>query len=135
VQHTLFIVALNLYNALMSRRFRQSLTHAVHGIRLVWKDEANFRIQTFCALLILILLFAFQFSYAESAVVLFAVMSVLGAEMFNTLIEDLLNIIEPKHHTSVGKMKDMMAGIVLLFSVGAAVIGLLVFLHHFSPLW
>lgn len=116
----------------MSRRFLRSLTHALHGIRQVWREEANFRIQSFFAVVICVMLIVFRFSYSEAAIVVFSIMMVLGAEMFNTLVEDLLNVIEPKHHKSVGKMKDMMAGVVLLMSVGAVAVGTLVFAHHFG---
>jgi diacylglycerol kinase len=116
----------------MHRRFLSSLSHAFRGIRLVWKEEQNFRIQSAVALLVTVALLAFGFSYSESAIIIFAMMLVLGGEMFNTLVENLLDVIEPRHHASVGKMKDMMAGVVLLLSVGAAVVGALVFLHHFE---
>jgi undecaprenol kinase len=120
------------YDERMTRRFLRSLTHALHGIRQVWREEANFRIQSFFAVVICVMLIIFRFSYSEAAIIVFSMMMVLGAEMFNTLVEDLLNIIEPKHHKSVGKMKDMMAGVVLLMSVGAVVVGALVFAHHFG---
>ena len=116
----------------MKYDFLRSLGHAVQGICQVWRDEKNFRIQSCVALMIIALLLIFRFSFAEAAVVIFSVILVLGGEMFNTLVEDLLNVIEPKHHASVGKMKDMMAGIVLVLSSGCALIGALVFLHHFE---
>ncbi len=116
----------------MSQRFLKSLSHAVHGVRQVWRQEPNFRIQSAFATAILFLLYFLGFSYSESAIIVFAMMLVLGAEMFNTLVEDLLDVIEPEHHVSVGKMKDMMAGVVLLMSCGSVVVGLLVVLHHFN---
>ena len=109
------------------------MRHALRGIHFTWKEEVNFRLQSVAAALVIACLFVFEFSYSESAIILFSIMLVLGAEMFNTLVEDLLNIIEPNHHTSVGKMKDMMAGIVLLMATGALIVGALVFLHHFVP--
>ncbi len=118
----------------MRHRFLRSLSHALRGIGQVWKEEPNFRIQSAAAILIVIALIVFQFSFSESAIILFAIMLVLGGEMFNTLVEDLLNVIEPEHHASVKKMKDMMAGIVLLLSCGAGIVGVLVFFHHFSSL-
>jgi diacylglycerol kinase len=118
----------------MTRRFLRSLSHACRGVRQVWKEEPNFRMQTAAAAAIVVFLVAFGFTYSESAIIIFAIMLVLGAEMFNTLVEDLLNVIEPRHHASVGKMKDMMAGIVLVLSVGSGIVGAFVFLHHFTLL-
>ena len=128
----LFIRVATRYPERMTRRFWKSLSHALRGIRQVWKEEPNFRIQLCIAAAVCIALIWFDFTYSESAIVLFSMMMVLGAEMFNTLIEHLLDIIEPNHHASVGRMKDMMAGIVLLLSVGAVVIGVLIFFRHFG---
>jgi diacylglycerol kinase len=116
----------------MQRRFLVSLSHALRGIGYVWKEEINFRIQTAAGIAVLLALIAFRFTYSEAAIIIFAMMLVLGGEMFNTLVEDLLDVIQPEHHRSVGRMKDMMAGVVLLLSIGAALVGLLVFLHHFE---
>jgi len=45
----------------------------------------------------------------------------LGAEIFNTAFEKLLDHLAPEEHPEVGKIKDLLAGGVLIFS-GIAVI-------------
>ena len=59
--------------------------------------------------------------------VTFAVTSVLAAEAFNTAIETLADALAPERDPLVGRAKDLAAAGVLLASVGAAVVGLLVF--------
>lgn len=129
----LFLVPRLVYHGGMLTRFLRSLSHALHGVRTVWKEEPNFRLQSVTAVAVLAFLAYFRFTYSESAIIVFSMMLVLGAEMFNTLVEDLLDVIEPEHHASVGKMKDMMAGVVLLMSCGAVLVGVLVAAHHFRP--
>lgn len=115
----------------MKQNLFRSLGHALRGLRLVWREELNFRIQTMAALAVVLFLIAFRFSLLESAIILVTILLVLAAEMFNTLLENVLDVIEPEHHASVGRMKDMMAGVVLLLSIGSCVIGAAVVGYHF----
>jgi len=117
----------------MPSQFIQSARHAVRGIGFVWKEERNFRLHlcgTFVALLTAII---FDFSLLEVSLIIVAILLVLGTEILNTLVEDLLNKVEPNHDPVVGKLKDMMAGIVLINSLGALIIGILTVVHHLRP--
>ena len=115
------------------QRFSRSLRHALRGLAHVWKGELNFRIQLFCAVFVIAIMVWYGFTYIEVAFVLLAMIMVLAGEVFNTLLEDILDVIEPGHHTTVGKLKDMMAGVVLVLAGGALTIGIIVALHHFTP--
>lgn len=72
-----------------------------------------------------------DFSLIELALILFACLLVLGSEVINTFVEDILDEIHPDHHSVIGKAKDMMAGLVLLHSIGGMLIGVAVFSGHF----
>jgi diacylglycerol kinase len=74
---------------------------------------------------------AMSFSFVESGFVVVAITLVLGSEILNTILEDTANELEPNHHSFIGKIKDMMAAVVLINSLAALVIGALVFYHHF----
>ena len=117
----------------MVKRFAWSLSHAVRGLRTVWKEEHNFRIQTACGTLVLGGAALLGFSTLEIAALVIAVTLVLVGEVLNTAVEDLLNALPPHPSPAVGKIKDMMAGFVLVHSLGAAVIGALGAAHHFLP--
>lgn len=116
------------------RKFATSAGHALRGLRFVWKEEQNFRIQLLCATGVVLFMIFWKFTYVEMGFILFAIALVLTAEVINTIVEDALNLVEPNHHPTVGKLKDMMAGIVLVTSVLALVIGVLTGLHHFSQI-
>jgi diacylglycerol kinase len=105
--------------------------HAVRGLRSVWNEEANFRIHCVAAALVLVGATMFGFSFMEICVLFFAILLVLGAEILNTVIEDAYDALHPEHHRVVGKVKDMMAGLVLLNATGAAIIGVITVFHHF----
>jgi diacylglycerol kinase (ATP) len=66
-------------------------------------------------------------STLEWALVALSVASVWAAELFNTAIETLTNLVSPGYHPLAGKAKDVAAGAVLLAALGALVVGGLVF--------
>ena len=71
--------------------------------------------------------FYFRLSGLEWALVALAVAGVWSAELFNTAIETLTNLVSPGYHPLAGKAKDVAAGAVLLAALGALVVGGLVF--------
>lgn len=110
----------------------KSFTFALAGIKTVWKEEGNFKIQTVLAFLVLVFIFYFKFSLIESALIVLTIVLVLASEMVNTAIEDLCNRVETNTDPVIGKIKDISSGFVLLSSIGAVVVGVLVFCSHFS---
>lgn len=120
------------YTQAMPHRFLRSASHAIRGFWYVCREERNFRLQLALASLAILATVLLGFSLLEIALVVFAILLVLGAEMLNTLIEDLLNVVEPNKHPVIGKLKDVMAGIVLLHAIGAGIIGAMVLLSHFG---
>lgn len=82
------------------------------------------------ALIAVFLMFYFPTSRTEKAVIATAIFAVLTLELVNIVIERLLDFIQPKHDEKVRIIKDLMAAIVLLASLGVVVIGLIVFWPH-----
>jgi diacylglycerol kinase len=53
---------------------------------------------------------------------------VLTAEVLNTALEELCDMLRDTHDPHVGKIKDLAAGAVLLASATALIVGLIIFL-------
>jgi diacylglycerol kinase len=81
----------------MWKSLLRPFNYAFRGLSVVWREERNFRIQTFCAAVATIFMAWFEFSAIECIVTIFAIVLVLTAEIINTAIEDLCNRIEPNH--------------------------------------
>ena len=109
----------------------QSFFYALNGLKTTWQEEHNFRVDFFCAILVLTLAFYFNFNFIEYALCIFAITIVLAGEIVNTAIEDLCNKVQPNHDPVIGKIKDVMAAFVFITASGDFVIGVLVFVHHF----
>lgn len=103
----------------------------MNGLLAVWNEEVNFRIETATALVVVGGGIYFHFTKLEWAFVIVSICAVLSAEMVNTAIEDLCNKVEPNPNEIIGKIKDVMGGLVLVVCLTSAIIGIMVFTNHF----
>lgn len=70
----------------------------------------------------------------EWLTLLAAIAAIVILEGFNTVLERLIDLAEPRYHEAVRQIKDALAGLVLIAAVGAAVIGLIIFWPYLRPL-
>lgn len=117
----------------MVKELARSAANAIRGLKFVWSRERNSRIECIIAAGILALAVLSGFSYAEVMALVVASAVVLVSELLNSIVEELLDTVEPHYTVHVGRLKDVTAGTVLLLSVFAAVIGTLTIVHHFWP--
>lgn len=112
------------------RQLAQGIRYAFIGLKLVWKEEINFKIEIVCAILAIVLGLSLHLSSFEYALLFVVISSVLAAETFNTALEELCDKFQPTQDPHVAKIKDLSAAAVLLSSTGALIIGLLLFIPH-----
>ncbi|MDD5040989.1 MAG: diacylglycerol kinase family protein [Candidatus Peribacteraceae bacterium] len=112
--------------------FAKSAANALRGISFVWQRERNFRILFLVGILVIASVIALGFTYMEVVSILVSVSVVLGAELFNTVVEELLDVVEPHYSVHVGRIKDVTAGVVLLLSLFAGLIGIATVIHHYT---
>ena len=112
------------------KQFVQSFAYALQGVKIAWMRGVNFRIQICIAVLVLAAAVRMQASFIEESALVLAVGAVLGAEIFNTALEELCDKFSPTHDPHIARIKDLSAAAVLVISVAALVVGILVFGHH-----
>ncbi len=117
------------------RQLKQSFKDAFRGISFVYKHEKNFRIQLFFAFLVVFFMLSLSIKKSEMIVLLLLILAVLSLEMINSAIEKFVDILKPRLHIQIGVIKDIMAATVLLVSIGAVIVGVLIFWPYFSNLW
>jgi len=108
----------------------KSFGWAMNGLRAVWREEVNFRIEFAIALIVLVAAFYLNFLLLEWILIIGCIGAVLAAEMLNTAVEDLCNKVEPKADPIIGKIKDVMGGFVLVVSMSSLLIGLIIFYNY-----
>lgn len=109
----------------------KSFRYAVNGLKTVWREEQNFKIETFVGAIVVFYSFYFSFTFTETVFCIIAVVMVLVAEIINTIVEDICNKIEPKEDSQIKKIKDMSAAFVLLTVMGSIAVGVMVVINHF----
>ena len=115
---------------MMIKNLFRSVKHAIHGIWLVFRYEQNFRIHCVAALCVIGALIIFQPPKQEALLVIIVIISILVLEIINSVLERLIDVLKPRLHHQVKIIKDMMAAMVLIASIGAVVVGALVFVPY-----
>lgn len=105
----------------------KSFLNAFRGVLVMLKTERNFRIEFLAFLINLFLIFYLKLSNIDAAIILIASVAVLSAEIFNTAIEKICDIIQPDFDKRIGFIKDISAGAVVLLAAISIVIGILVY--------
>ena len=110
----------------------QSFGFAFNGVLTAWKDERNFRIQVCYGILVSALLLAFRPPLASVALALLSVTLLLAAELANSSLERVVDLVCPEVHPLAGEAKDMAAGAVMLTSFASAFVVFCVFFSHLT---
>lgn len=115
--------------------FFQGFAYAFEGIINSIKSEANLKFHLVAALLAIAMGLFFQITVNEWMWILLAIFLVLAAEIMNTAIESLSNLVSPEYHPLIKKTKDASAGAVLLLSLFALICGFIIFLPKIIALF
>lgn len=106
----------------------RSVGFALKGAWLLIRTEASIKIQVFIAFVVTAGGFYFEISNIEWTIQIFAIVLVLGIEGLNTAIEKVCDFIHPEFDAKIGFIKDISAGAVMLVSIGASIIGLIIYI-------
>ncbi|MFZ5800156.1 MAG: diacylglycerol kinase [Candidatus Omnitrophota bacterium] len=112
----------------MTRTLKDSFLNSLIGIKEIFKTQRNARIILAVAAVVVLTGFAFRVSVAEMGLLVLAIGLVFVSEVFNTMTEEVLNIISPQYNHKARIVKDVAAGAVLVACLVSVVIGFLVFL-------
>ncbi len=122
-----------LYNINMNSDFKHRQHHisfrsAISGLVLALTSEINMKIIIACTILVIVAGFVWQISYNEWLTVLLAVALVFMAEMINTSVEAVTDLVTSEWRQDAKIAKDVSGGMVLVASLFALVIGIIIFL-------
>lgn len=112
------------------RRHTVSFKHAFDGIVYMVKTQPNFRFHLLATLIVLLVASILGVTRVEFLLLLFAIMLVIVAEMLNTAVEAMTDLLTQKQSVYAKISKDVAAGMVLLTAFIAVVVGVSVFLPY-----
>ncbi len=110
-----------------SKNIINSFKYAFAGIKSAFRTERNLKIHITIVLITTIMGVILKLKSWEWIVCISWFAIVIGGELFNTAIEITVNLAMPKIDNDAKRAKDISAGGVLVFAIGSAIIGLIIF--------
>ncbi len=111
----------------MGAGLRRTFTFAFDGLRHALRTQPTFRMHVAIAGLITVLVIWLPLSTGEAAVMILAIAAVLAAELFNTAVEAVVDLLVERNHHQIARVaKDVAAAAVLITAVAAAAAGVLI---------
>ena len=106
----------------------KSFQYAWDGIKFCFGVEKNLTIMLLISIITIVGGFYFTITKTEWLISLILITGVFSLELFNTAIERFLDLFFPDQNEKVKNIKDLMAGGVAIVSIGACIIGFIIFL-------
>ena len=98
----------------------QSFYFAFRGVVAGFTDERNFRVQCLYGSIVSLLLLWFRPPLVSCALAIASVLLLLGAELANSALERVVDLVSPQESAPAGEAKDMAAAGVMLVSFASA---------------
>jgi len=106
--------------------FLQSTICAMKGLYREISQERNIKIQIILGMLAIFVALILDVSKIYLITIIIVSFLVVILELFNTSFERLIDLISPGYNKEFGKVKDAMAGVVLLTFGLSVIVGLLI---------
>lgn len=106
--------------------------HAFSGLFYAIRTQRNMPIHLAIAAGVIALGLWLGLSAVQWAILALTISSVLAAELLNSGLETVVDMVSPEYHPLAKRAKDVAAGAVLLAAIFAVVVGLLIL---GPPLW
>lgn len=114
-------------------RFIDSANCAIEGILYTARTQKHMRNHFLAALVLLIATLFLRVSALEFILLALSVSFVLFAELMNTAVEVVVDLVSPGYHPLAKIAKDTAAGAVLVAAIGTAVMGYLILSRYIFP--
>ncbi|RZK20705.1 MAG: diacylglycerol kinase family protein [Pedobacter sp.] len=110
----------------------RSFKYAFNGLKFFFINDHNGRVHLFAAIIVIALSFYLQLSGLEWIAILSVISAVVVAEIINSAIEKLADVVSPEYHPKIKILKDLAAAAVLVTAFLAVGVGLIIFLPKLS---
>jgi diacylglycerol kinase (ATP) len=110
------------------KKLIRSFGYAFKGIAYATTSQLNFRIHLFATAIALLLGYFLHIAASEWQWLMLCITIVLVTEIFNTMVETLVDLVSPGYNEKAGRIKDMAAGAVVIAAAVALITGIIIFL-------
>jgi diacylglycerol kinase len=108
----------------------RSFGYALQGIYVATREQLNIKIHFLAVIVVTAAGLFFHITAYEWCLIVICFGIVLTAELFNSAIENLVDLVSPGHHHLAGKVKDIAAGAVLISAIATVIVSLLIFVKY-----
>jgi diacylglycerol kinase (ATP) len=115
------------YTKITETKLWSSFHYAFQGILYAAKTQPNMRIHLIVAVLVLLVTLWLRVDRVYVIAIIVMTVLVLTLELVNTAVEAIVDLLTVAHHPLAKTAKDAAAGAVLIATIGAVVVGYLVF--------
>ena len=109
------------------KKLINSFKYAIEGFISSFKTERNMKIHILAMILVIAIGVYLRLTVMEWCIIALAISLVIGAELFNTAIETIVDMVSPEKNPKAKLAKDISAAAVLALAIGAIVIGIIIF--------
>ena len=109
------------------KSFFKSFLYAIQGVWSALNVQRNIKVQLTIAVVVILAGFYLSITDVEWCILLLCIALVIGLELVNTALENLVDLVTQERHPLAGRVKDIAAGAVLFASVVTLVIGIIIF--------
>jgi len=110
------------------KKFINSFKYPIKGLKYAYKNEQNLYVDIIIALILIILGIVLNISITEWALLSITIGLVLSAELFNTALEAIVDLVTEKYHPLAKVAKDTSAAAVFVLAIVAIIEGIIIFL-------
>lgn len=109
--------------------FKRSFQFAIQGFRTAVRGERNIKVMLAGGAFAICCGIVLRLDALSWTIVLLCCACVISAELINTAIETIVDLVSPEFHPLAGKAKDIAAAAVWFLCVIVAIVGIIVFVH------
>lgn len=110
------------------KKLIRSFGYAFKGLGYAAKTQLNFRVHLIASITAIFMGYALQIAGQEWQWIILCIAIVLMAELFNTALEFLVDLVSPEYNELAGHVKDISAGAVVVAALFAFVTGAIILL-------
>jgi diacylglycerol kinase len=110
------------------KKLINSFKYAIEGFISSFKTERNMKIHVLAMIVVIALGLYLKLNLIEWCFIVFSIALVIGGELFNTTIETIVDMVSPEKNPKAKLAKDISAAAVLTLAIGAAIVGMIIFI-------
>ena len=116
-------------------RVIKSFRYAFEGVVLGLKVDHNLKLHFIVAIIVMIIAYTVKISQTEFLFLMLSITFVIFAELINTAIEEMTNLIIKEHRMEAKIAKDVSAAAVLFAALFAVIVGVIIFVPRMQNLF